>query len=161
MPPRTHAEPVKKSDFDYELPPELIAQAPLPERSASRLLVVAGDTREDRHVRDLPDLLRAGDLLVFNDTRVIPARLFGRKATGGRVEILVERLLGASAARVQLGVSKSPADGSCTFLQKSLQCAAHAWKSNAYMRVYLQAFLCQNSFHAMWSAQHLEAINET
>ena len=109
---------MKKSDFHYELPPELIAQAPLPERSASRLLVVPPDGTAasgwrfgDRVFRDLPDVLRAGDLLVFNDTRVIPARLFGQKATGGRVEILIERLLGGSDARVQLGVSKSPKEG--------------------------------------------------
>ncbi|GAB6195698.1 tRNA preQ1(34) S-adenosylmethionine ribosyltransferase-isomerase QueA [Lysobacter xanthus] len=104
---------MKKSDFDYELPQELIAQAPLPERSASRLLVVPpGDGPfEDRVVRDLPSLLRAGDLLVFNDTRVIPARLFGQKASGGRVEIMIERLLGGDRARAQLGVSKSPKAG--------------------------------------------------
>ena len=78
---------MKTSDFHYHLPQELIAQAPLPERSASRLLhVPAGDAPfADLHVRDLPLLLRAGDLLVFNDTRVIPARLFGHKASGGRV----------------------------------------------------------------------------
>ncbi|MFZ5657672.1 MAG: tRNA preQ1(34) S-adenosylmethionine ribosyltransferase-isomerase QueA [Pseudomonadota bacterium] len=103
---------MKRSDFDYDLPPELIAQAPLPERSASRLLVVRPDgDLEDRTFRDLPALLRKGDLLVFNDTRVIPARLFGRKSTGGRVEIMIERLLGADRARVQLGVSKSPKEG--------------------------------------------------
>ncbi|HET7127241.1 MAG TPA: S-adenosylmethionine:tRNA ribosyltransferase-isomerase, partial [Lysobacter sp.] len=95
---------MKKSDFHYELPPELIAQAPLPQRSASRLLVVPhGDVAfEDMHVRDLPSLLRADDLLVFNDTRVIPARLFGQKASGGRVEILIERLLPGNEARAQL-----------------------------------------------------------
>ncbi len=105
---------MKTSDFHYHLPQELIAQAPLPERSASRLLhVPAGDAAfEDRHVRDLPSLLRAGDLLVFNDTRVIPARLFGHKASGGRVEIMIERLLPGDAARVQLGVSKPPQLGS-------------------------------------------------
>jgi len=105
---------VKTSDFHYHLPPELIAQAPLPERSASRLLhVPPGDAGlEDRHVRDLPALLQPGDLLVFNDTRVIPARLFGAKATGGRVEILIERLLPGGEARVQLGVSKPPRIGS-------------------------------------------------
>lgn len=105
---------MKKSDFHYELPPELIAQAPLPERSASRLLVVPpGEAAfEDRHVRDLPALLRAGDLLVFNDTRVIPARLFGQKESGGRVEILIERLLPDNAARAQIGASKSPKPGS-------------------------------------------------
>ncbi|MDX1550623.1 MAG: S-adenosylmethionine:tRNA ribosyltransferase-isomerase, partial [Lysobacter spongiicola] len=72
---------MKKSDFSYELPPDLIAQAPLPERSSSRLLVVppAPASFSDRVFRDLPDMLEAGDLLVFNDTRVIPARLFGRK----------------------------------------------------------------------------------
>ncbi|WP_133499654.1 tRNA preQ1(34) S-adenosylmethionine ribosyltransferase-isomerase QueA [Cognatilysobacter terrigena] len=104
---------MKKSDFDYELPPELIAQAPLAERTASRLLVVPpGDAPfEDRVFRDLPNLLRAGDLLVFNDTRVIPARLFGQKRTGGRVEIMIERLLGGDRARAQLGVSKSPKAG--------------------------------------------------
>ena len=105
---------MKTSDFHYELPAELIAQAPLPERSASRLLVVPPGQAalQDRHVRDLPSLLQAGDLLVFNDTRVIPARLFGNKATGGRVEILIERLLGGDEARAQLGVSKPPQIGS-------------------------------------------------
>ncbi|WP_028838914.1 tRNA preQ1(34) S-adenosylmethionine ribosyltransferase-isomerase QueA [Thermomonas fusca] len=106
--------PLKTSDFHYDLPPELIAQAPLPERSASRLLhVPAGDAAfADLQVRDLPSLLQPGDLLVFNDTRVIPARLFGAKATGGRVEILIERLLPNNEARVQLGVSKPPQIGS-------------------------------------------------
>ena len=111
--------PLKKSDFNYQLPPELIAQVPLPERSASRLLVVPPAPApfadradfEDRIFRELPELLAPGDLLVFNDTRVIPARLFGQKATGGRVEILIERLLGANEARAQLGVSKSPKVG--------------------------------------------------
>ncbi|WP_066095960.1 tRNA preQ1(34) S-adenosylmethionine ribosyltransferase-isomerase QueA [Xanthomonas massiliensis] len=105
---------MKKSDFHYDLPEELIAQAPLPERSASRLLVVppAPAAFADRHVRDLPGYLQPGDLLVFNDTRVIPARLFGHKASGGRVEILIERLLPGNGARAQLGVSKSPKPGS-------------------------------------------------
>ncbi|MDI9240679.1 tRNA preQ1(34) S-adenosylmethionine ribosyltransferase-isomerase QueA [Lysobacter sp. LF1] len=110
---------MKKSDFHYDLPPELIAQAPLPERSASRLLMVppaADDDAvdrgfQDRVFRDLPDLLAPGDLLVFNDTRVIPARLYGQKTSGGRVEILIERLLGGAEARAQLGVSKSPKAG--------------------------------------------------
>ena len=105
---------MKKSDFHYDLPEALIAQAPLPERSASRLLLVPpGDAAfADLQVRDLPSLLQPGDLLVFNDTRVIPARLFGQKATGGRVEILIERLLPGEEARAQLGVSKPPQPGS-------------------------------------------------
>ena len=104
---------MKTSDFHYDLPAELIAQEPLAERSASRLLVVppGTDAFDDRHVRDLPELLQPGDLLVFNDTRVIPARLFGQKESGGRVEILVERLLPESRARVQLRASKSPKPG--------------------------------------------------
>ena len=105
---------MKKSDFHYELPDALIAQVPLPERSASRLLVVPpGDAGfDDCGIRDLPALLQPGDLLVFNDTRVIPARLFGHKASGGRVEILIERLLGDFDARAQLGFSKPPRPGS-------------------------------------------------
>ncbi|CAN4278478.1 tRNA preQ1(34) S-adenosylmethionine ribosyltransferase-isomerase QueA [Pseudoxanthomonas sp. LjRoot125] len=105
---------MKKSDFHFELPEALIAQAPLPERSASRLLVVPPGEAPfvDRHVRDLPEWVRPGDLLVFNDTRVIPARLFGQKESGGRVEILIERLLPDNAARAQVGASKSPKPGS-------------------------------------------------
>jgi len=105
---------VKKSDFHFDLPEALIAQAPLPERSASRLLVVPPGAAAfaDRQVRDLPEWLAPGDLLVFNDTRVIPARLFGQKETGGRVEILIERLLPDNEARAQVGASKSPKPGS-------------------------------------------------
>ena len=104
---------MKKSDFDFDLPHELIAQAPLPERSASRLLLldVAAGSREDRMFRELPGFLRPGDLLVFNDTRVLPARLYGRKESGGAVEILIERVTGAHEATVQLGVSKKPKEG--------------------------------------------------
>ena len=105
---------MKKSDFNYQLPEALIAQAPLPERSASRLLVVPpqGADFVDQQVRDLVQWLRPGDLLVFNDTRVIPARVFGQKETGGRVEILIERLLPDNCARAQVGASKSPKPGS-------------------------------------------------
>lgn len=110
---------MKKSDFHYDLPPELIAQAPLAERSASRLLVVppAPAPFGDRGVRDLPELLREGDLLVFNDTRVIQARAFGHKQSGGKVEILVERLLPGNEARVQLGASKPSRAGTRIVLE--------------------------------------------
>lgn len=101
------------SDFDFTLPPELIAQQPTEQRSASRLLQLDGDSGNciDSLFNDLPALLRAGDLLVFNDTRVMPARLFGRKATGGKVEILIERVLEPARAIAHLRASKSPKPG--------------------------------------------------
>lgn len=100
---------MRRQDFHYQLPAELIAQHPLPERTASRLLCLDGATGEfkDRQFRELPSLLRAGDLLVFNDTRVIPARLFGRKQSGGAVEFLVERVLDARTALAQARASKA------------------------------------------------------
>lgn len=99
---------VQRADFAYQLPEELIAQTPLAERSASRLLVLDGTTGawQDRQLRELPQLLEAGDLLVFNDTRVVAARLIGMKPTGGRVEIFLERPLESSQALVQLKASK-------------------------------------------------------
>jgi S-adenosylmethionine:tRNA ribosyltransferase-isomerase len=114
---------LKKSDFRFDLPAELIAQQPLAERSASRMLVLeaAKEALADRQLRDLPDLLRAGDLLVFNDTRVLPARLYGRKESGGAVEILVERVTGTHEAIVQLGVSKKPREGSLIMLADGSQ----------------------------------------
>lgn len=103
--------PLTLDDFDYPLPPELIAQSALPDRAASRLLVV-GDALQDRQVRDLPDYLRAGDLLVFNDSRVLHARLHGSKETGGAVEIMIERPLGEHEALAMVRASKSPKPGS-------------------------------------------------
>lgn len=100
-----------RTEFNYYLPTELIAQPPLPERSASRLLVVRGDSTNDRRLADLPRLLKAGDLLVLNDTRVIPARLRGHKPTGGQVEMLLERITGARTATAQLKASRSPGEG--------------------------------------------------
>jgi S-adenosylmethionine:tRNA ribosyltransferase-isomerase len=100
------------ADFDYELPPELIAQHPAAERSASRLLDGRGAEPVERLFRDLPALLDPGDLLVFNDTRVIKARLYGAKASGGKVEALVERVLPGREVLAQLRASKSPAAGS-------------------------------------------------
>jgi S-adenosylmethionine:tRNA ribosyltransferase-isomerase len=99
---------VRRADFHYELPPELIAQRPLAERSASRLLSLDGASGAvvDRHIRDLPSLLQPEDLLVFNDTRVIPARIFGTKPTGGQVELLLERPLEGQRALVHARASK-------------------------------------------------------
>lgn len=107
-------------DFDYTLPPELIAQAPLPERSGSRLLLVDGGALSDRQFRDLPDLLASGDLLVFNDTRVLHARLYGTKESGGKVEVLVERPVGRHEALAQVRASKSPKPGSRLVLDGDL-----------------------------------------
>ncbi|GAC1460384.1 MAG: tRNA preQ1(34) S-adenosylmethionine ribosyltransferase-isomerase QueA [Steroidobacteraceae bacterium] len=110
---RVYHARVRRQDFAYSLPPELIAQAPLAERSASRMLVLdaASGALADRSVRDLPSYLRAGDLLVFNDTRVVAARLFGTKPSGGRVQILLERALGGSTALAQLSASKGIREG--------------------------------------------------
>jgi S-adenosylmethionine:tRNA ribosyltransferase-isomerase len=100
---------MRLSDFHYDLPPDRIAQEPPARRGDSRLLVLDGATgaREDRHFQDLPALLRRGDLLVFNDTRVIPARLHGTKDSGGGVEILIERLLGPDRALAHVRASKA------------------------------------------------------
>lgn len=109
---------MRKSDFFYDLPPELIAQHPLPERGASRLLCLEGASGAVAHRRftDLPELLRPEDLLVFNNTRVIPARLWGQKSSGGRVEILIERLTGVDTALAHIRSSKSPKPGSTLLL---------------------------------------------
>jgi S-adenosylmethionine:tRNA ribosyltransferase-isomerase len=105
---------MQTSDFHFDLPEELIAQHPPEQRGDSRLLHVDGATGSlhDRHFSDLPALLEPGDLLVFNNTRVMKARLFGTKETGGRVEILVERLLDADRALAHVRASKSPKSGS-------------------------------------------------
>ena len=110
---------MKRSDFQFELPTELIAQHPLARRADSRMLHVelGGQRLTDGRFRDLPGLLQPGDLLVFNNTRVIPARLFGRKETGGRVEILIERLLSDEECLAQLRVSKVPRTGAAIVLE--------------------------------------------
>ena len=102
-----------RTDFTYDLPAELIAQAPLPERSAGRMLVLDRQTGAlaDRRVRDLPAFLARGDLLVLNDTRVVAARVFGTKPSGGRVEILLERPVAEHDALAQLRASKSVREG--------------------------------------------------
>ena len=101
------------SDFSFQLPDALIARHPLAERRASRLLVLESDSGQlaHRHFSDLLDYVRPGDLMVFNDTRVIPARLFGQKETGGRVEVLIERVLGERRVLAHVRSSKSPKPG--------------------------------------------------
>ncbi|CAH0524856.1 S-adenosylmethionine:tRNA ribosyltransferase-isomerase [Vibrio hippocampi] len=106
------------SDFHFELPDELIARYPKAERSASRLLQLTGNTGEvvDGSFKDIVDLVQAGDLLVFNNTRVIPARMFGRKASGGKLEVLVERMLDDKRILAHVRSSKAPKPGTSLFL---------------------------------------------
>ncbi len=106
------------SDFDFELPDELIARYPQPERTASRLLQLNGQSGQlnDGQFTDVLELVRPGDLLVFNNTRVIPARLFGRKASGGKIEVLVERVLDEKSILAHVRASKSPKPGTELFL---------------------------------------------
>jgi S-adenosylmethionine:tRNA ribosyltransferase-isomerase len=109
---------MQRSDFHYDLPGQLIATHPSPTRSASRLLCLdpGNACLNDRQFTDLPELLAPGDLLVYNDTRVIPARLYGRKPTGGRVEMLVERITGQHSALVHLRAAKTPRPGAVLLL---------------------------------------------
>lgn len=104
--------PLTLEDFDYSLPADLIAQFPAPERAGSRLLRLSGASLSDHGFADLPRFLRPGDVLVFNDTRVIKARLYGVKASGGKIEALVERVTGAHEALVQMRASHPPRPGS-------------------------------------------------
>lgn len=115
--------PLKRSDFHFDLPQELIAQQPLPRRSDSRLLRLAKSSGrlDDRLFAQLPDMLKEGDLLVFNNTRVIPARLYGRKETGGQVEVMLERLIDDAECLAQLRVSKTPRQGSHISLEDGSQ----------------------------------------
>ena len=114
---------MKRTEFNYHLPTELIAQRPLEQRSASRLLCLDRQSGgvSDRQFKDLPSLLSPGDLLVFNNTKVIPARLFGKKTSGGRVEILVERLLNKRECLAQVRASKSPKPGGELVLENGSQ----------------------------------------
>ncbi|MGB2817466.1 MAG: tRNA preQ1(34) S-adenosylmethionine ribosyltransferase-isomerase QueA, partial [Burkholderiaceae bacterium] len=105
-------QPLTLDDFDFALPPELIAQHPLPERTASRLLHVAPGALRDLSFADIERLLVPGDLLVFNDTRVVKARLLGAKPTGGRVEALIERVLEPTLALAMVRTSHKPQPGS-------------------------------------------------
>lgn len=109
--------PYHLSDFDYDLPPELIAQTPAASRSASRLLRVGGPRLDDRVFSELAELLMPGDLLVFNDTKVIRSRLKGRKPSGGEVEFLLERITAPTEAWMQLSASHLPRPGSSVLLE--------------------------------------------
>lgn len=113
---------MRVSDFHFDLPDDLIARYPMPERTGSRLLLLDGNdnTLEHKHFRDIVDCLHEGDLLVLNDTRVIPARLFGQKASGGKIEVMVERVLNAHHVLAQIRASKSPKPGSRIILEQAV-----------------------------------------
>lgn len=123
-----------RSDFAFDLPPELIAQKPLAERAASRLLRLDGQTGElsDGVFTELPGFLEAGDLMVFNDTRVIPARLFGRKASGGRIECLIERVAGERAALAHIRSSKAPRGGTSLLFDNGCEARVNGRRGDLY-----------------------------
>ncbi len=128
---------MKKSDFYYDLPAGLIAQKPLPERTASRLLHLAqsGDL-VDRQFNDFIDLVKPGDLLVFNNTRVIPARLYGRKESGGKIEILIERLLSGCEVLAHVRSSKSPKPGAKLLLDGGHYCEVIRREDDLFMLAF-------------------------
>lgn len=113
---------IRRQDFTFDLPDELIARYPLPQRSDSRLLRLSKDSGRITHgeFTDLPAYLQPEDLLVFNDTRVIPARMFGEKETGGKVEVLLERVVGGTRALAQIRASKAPKPDSRILLEKDI-----------------------------------------
>ena len=127
---------MQTKDFDYDLPKELIAQFPVEQRSASRLLHLDGASGNLRDCRfgDLPQFLEAGDVMVFNDTRVIKARLFGEKESGGKVEILVERVLDDHHALAQVRASHAPRPGARLNLAKQLQAIVEERRGEFYRR---------------------------
>jgi len=134
------------SDFDYELPRDLIAERPARERSHSRLLHVDGSRLADCSFAALPDLLRAGDVLVINDTRVIPARLRGRRETGGRVELLLERILAQDEAWMQLAASHPPKPGGRILLDRGDATATVLEREGRFVRLRFTASLALDDY---------------
>jgi len=128
---------MRRSDFHFDLPPELIAQYPLESRTSSRLLCLDGKsgTLQDRTFVDLPELVEAGDLLVFNNTRVIPARLFGRKESGGKVEVLIERIMEGNQILAHIRASKSPKPGSTIVINEDFQLTVMARHQELFVMV--------------------------
>jgi S-adenosylmethionine:tRNA ribosyltransferase-isomerase len=147
LPPQ---RPLTVDDFDFDLPASLIAQHPLPERSASRLLDGRGAQPQDRSFRELPGLLRAGDLLVFNDTQVIKARVLGQKASGGAVEMLVERVLPCDEVWAHVRASKSPRPGA------QLTMAGGAFRAEVLGRCGPEGSL----FHLRFSGEPLALLQQ-
>lgn len=129
---------MRKSNFNYSLPPDLVAQYPVSPRTASRLLHLDGASGACRDMKfvDLPALLRAGDLLVFNDTRVIPARLLGHKDSGGRIEVLIERLLDAHRVLAQVRASKPPKPGQKLMLERDVTAVVQSRDGEFYELIF-------------------------
>lgn len=125
---------MKKQDFYFDLPEELIAQYPLPNRGDSRLLAYSRETKEinHRHFNDIVDLLAPGDLLVMNDSFVIPARLFGHKASGGKVELLVERMQTSATFMAHIKASKAPKPGTIIYLDGEWSIEVNAKQDDLY-----------------------------
>ena len=140
---------MKLSDFNYHLPPELIAQEALKERTASRLLFVDTSTSpaslSDKTFADIIDLIDTGDLLIFNDTRVIPARLHGHKETGGKVEVMVERVLDEHNILAHVRANKSPKAGSRLILEDAI----HAEVTGRDERLFKIRFLHNQSVYKL------------
>lgn len=122
------------NDFNFQLPEHLIARYPLEERTASRLLCLDGSNGKIEHAQfsDIQQLIRPGDLMVFNNTRVIPARLNARKETGGKVEVLIERILSATEALAHIRASKSPKPGSRIILEDETSLTVIGRKDNLF-----------------------------
>ncbi len=125
--------PLTLEDFDYSLPDDLIAQFPAPQRGASRLLRLALGTLSDQRFAELPQFLRPGDLLVFNDTRVIKARLYGVKASGGKIEALVERITGRHEALVQMRASHAPKPGTHLTFDSAIEAEVLERRGDLYL----------------------------
>lgn len=124
---------MQTKDFHYELPTELIAQYPTKERTASRLLVLEQGNITHSHFSQFLDVVEEGDLLVFNNTKVIPARLYGHKTTGGKIEILVERVLGNDRCLAQIKASKGPKPGSVIYLTQDVALTVVSRENNLYV----------------------------
>ena len=126
---------MRRSDFYYDLPESLIAQFPLPKRHESRLLYLDGISGQIRDLQfpDVLTLVNPGDLMIFNDTKVIPARIFGRKASGGKVEVLVERLIDANSVLAHVKASKSPKPGSELILEGDLTASVMGREDDLYV----------------------------
>ncbi len=147
---------MKTADFDYHLPDELIAQLPLAQRTDSRLLYVPSERHSDGQLQDLQftaleQLLQPGDLLVLNDTRVIPARLFGQKASGGKLELLVERVTGQHEALCHIRCSRSPKPGSTLLLEGGMSAEVTAREG----ALFAVRFATQSVLHYLQAHGHM------